>query len=87
MRTDGRAISGISLRAVALEAGGPQAARFPVAEDVRAAQLRELLAAIDVAAGDAARDRVRQLDQRGQDRRRPDLLGLIGCGPSIADQP
>ena len=64
------------LGAVALEAGGPQTARFPVAEDVSSAQLRELLAAIDQPAGDAAGDRVRQLDQRRLDRRRPDLLRL-----------
>src|SRR5262245_4631950 len=47
------------LGAVALEAGRPQAARLPIAKDVRPEQLRELLAAIDVAAGDAAGDRVR----------------------------
>ena len=76
------------LGAVALEAGGPQASRFPVAEDVGSAQLRELLAAVDEPAGDAAGDRVRQLDQGrdGSASARP-VSDLIGCGPSIADQP
>src|SRR5262245_46669116 len=64
------------LGAVALEARGPQAARLPVAEDVSAAQLGELLAAVDESAGDAARDGVRQFDQRRTDRRWSDLLRL-----------
>src|SRR5262249_58847799 len=59
------------LRAVPVEAGGPEPARLPVAEDVRAPQLRELPPAVDDAAGDAARDRVRQLDERRMDRSRP----------------
>src|SRR5262249_4085266 len=53
----------------------------PVAEDVGAAQLGEALAVVDAAAGDAARDGVRQLDQRRANRRRPDLVRLDRLRP------
>ena len=58
---------------VAVEAGGPDAARFPVAADVGALQFREPLAAVDVAAGDAGRLGVREGEIRRQDRRRAAL--------------
>ena len=64
MRTDGRAISGISLVRSPSKRAAHKPAGFPVAEDIGAAQLGELLAAVDAPAGDAAGDRVRQLDQR-----------------------
>ena len=51
----------------------PDAARLPIAEDVRAVQLRELLAAIDEAAGDRRPFGVRNLDRRRHDRRGPAL--------------
>ena len=69
------------LRAVTFEAGGPQPPRLPVTEDVGAAQLGEPLAVVDAAAGDAARDRVRQFDQCRADRRRPDLVRLDRLRP------
>jgi len=75
------------LDAVAFEAGGPKAPRFPIAEDVGAAQLGKFLAAIDAPAGNAASDRVRNSISAGTIGVGPILCGLIGCGPSIADQP
>src|SRR5207249_3601582 len=69
------------LCAVTFEAGGPQPPRFPVTEDIGAAQLGEPLAMVNAAAGDAARDRVRQFDQRWADRRRPDLVRLDRLRP------
>src|SRR5207237_627105 len=51
------------------------------AEDVGAHQLGEFLAAVDAPAGDAAGDRVRQLDQRRADRCRADLVRLDRLRP------
>src|SRR5881394_2977810 len=63
-------------RAVGVEAGSPQTTRLPVAKHVSAAELGEFAAAIDVPAGNAGRERVRQRDQRRDDWRGADLLGL-----------
>ena len=64
--------------AVPLDPRGPQSSRLPIAEEIGADQLREPRPVIDQAAGDAAGDRVRQLDQRRVDRRWPDRPGLDG---------
>src|SRR6185437_8367463 len=66
------------LSSVALEASRPQTAGFPVAEDVGSAQFGKLLPTVDAPAGDATRDRMRQLDQRRTDRIRSHLLRFDG---------
>src|SRR5207249_559401 len=48
---------------------------------------RELLAAVDTATGHTARDRVRQLDHRPANRRRPDLLRRLDRLRPLRDAP
>src|SRR5262245_48275617 len=69
------------LGAVRLEPRGPKSSCFPIAKDVRSAQVWELLAVVDQPAGDTAGNRVWQLDQRRMDRSRPNMLRLDGLWP------
>src|SRR5262249_21566232 len=56
---------------VLIKARPPQLARYPVAADIGADQVLELLAVVDVAAGDGRRLGVRKAQRRRQNRRRP----------------
>ena len=71
------AVRGEVLAVRPLDLGGPDPARFPVAEDVLSGQFRQPLAAVDVAAGDRGGLGVRQGQVGLEDRRRAERVGRV----------
>ena len=66
---------------------GPDALRDPVAEDVLADELRELLAAVDVPAGHARAFGVRDFDDGRLDRRRAEFPADVDRLPALDGAP